>query len=368
MKKIYLLLIILLTAGINKIYADVIVIPASGGTDLAPVSPNVTDGWALLGDIMIMETRADDIDEGQTNALLILSAPENWRFQTNEGKLSTQGDLDDPGFFPSFINVSSAYIYIIFSTDGSGNSGKNEIDVITISGIKVQPVNPEEIPSFGHILRTGGDAEIKGARVRDDINYGDLSLDVNNPLPVELSSFTVLVRNNSVYLEWGTETETDNYGFDVERSVDEINWKKVSFIRGHGNSNSPKVYNFTDNPGTGGKYFFRLKQIDNNGAFEYSKIIEAYIDIPSVFELSQNYPNPFNPETKIKFVFNNKIHAELKVFDITGSEAANLFTGITEPDKIYEVTFDGSEFSSGIYYYRLTGAGNTEVKKMILLK
>ena len=69
-------------------------------------------------------------------------------------------------------------------------------------------------------------------------------------LPVELSSFTAKVlRNGGVQLDWTTETEVDNYGFDVERTQlnDKNNlWEKITFIEGHGNSNSPKEYSYTD--------------------------------------------------------------------------------------------------------------------------
>ena len=121
-------------------------------------------------------------------------------------------------------------------------------------------------------------------------------------LPVELTSFTACVIGNAVKLSWETETEVNNYGFEVERSkkfdARSETWEKIGFVNGNGNSNSPKSYFYEDKNVTAGKYSYRLKQIDNDGQFEYSKTIEVNITLPAKFELSQNYPNPFNPTKK----------------------------------------------------------------------
>ena len=104
--------------------------------------------------------------------------------------------------------------------------------------------------------------------------YGEGTQCGQLPLPVELISFTAKVKEYKVILEWRTETEVDNYGFDVQRSVIGVQnseWIKLGFVEGHGNSNSPKQYSFTDkNPFGGSKFKYRLKQIDTDGQFEYS--------------------------------------------------------------------------------------------------
>src|SRR5690606_23034945 len=100
-----------------------------------------------------------------------------------------------------------------------------------------------------------------------------------NPLPVELSSFSAVIIGSSVKLNWQTETEINNYGFEIERKVGSSqssigNYEKIGFVNGNGNSNSPKQYTFTDEGLMAGKYNYRLKQIDDDGQFEYSKVIE----------------------------------------------------------------------------------------------
>jgi hypothetical protein len=194
-------------------------------------------------------------------------------------------------------------------------------------------------------------------------------------LPVELSSFTAKVlRNGGVQLDWTTETEINNYGFEVERQVssEELaagNWEKIAFLEGYGNSNSPKEYSFIDRGITYGSFAYRLKQIDNDGTYEFSDVIEVNAgDIPDGFVLEQNYPNPFNPSTVIKFALEESQKATLTVYDILGKEIAQLFNENTEAGKIYEIEFDASGLSSGVYYYRLSTPQKSLVRKMLLLR
>jgi hypothetical protein len=194
-------------------------------------------------------------------------------------------------------------------------------------------------------------------------------------LPVEFSSFTAKVLNSGgVQLKWRTETEVNNYGFDIELSQTsevkgQTEWTKIGFAEGHGNSNSPKDYSFIDNNAGYGKYSYRLKQIDTDGQFEYSKIIEVDAgNIPSEIVLEQNYPNPFNPTTTIKFALAETQSAKLIIYDVLGNEVAIPFNGTAESGKLYEAEFNGGNLSSGIYFFRLETKSRTENRKMLLIK
>ncbi|MEJ2506974.1 MAG: hypothetical protein P8Y81_12005, partial [Ignavibacteriaceae bacterium] len=126
---------------------------------------------------------------------------------------------------------------------------------------------------------------------------------------------------NGINLQWRTETEVNNYGFEVERknsSTQNGQWQTLAFVQGHGNSNSPKDYSFIDEGITSGKYSYRLKQIDNDGKYEYSKPIEVDLGIVNTYELSQNYPNPFNPITTISFTISSANTVKLSVFNSIG--------------------------------------------------
>ncbi len=196
--------------------------------------------------------------------------------------------------------------------------------------------------------------------------------DSQSALPVELSSFSADITGNGIILNWQTATEVNNYGFEIEKAIDNgqltmDNWNKIGFVNGSGNSNSPKSYSYTDNSAVAGNYSYRLKQIDVDGQFEYSDVVEVTIGVPTKFELLQNYPNPFNPVTSIKFSLPRKSKVLLKVYDILGKEVAELVNE-EKPAGEYTVQFNGANLASGVYFYRISTGNFTNVKKLILMK
>ena len=205
--------------------------------------------------------------------------------------------------------------------------------------------------------------------------YGKLDINAassESELPVELTSFSATTIGSTVKLNWNTSTEVNNYGFEIERKVGNAqstiyNYEKIGFINGNGNSNSPKSYSYQDHSVSAGKYLYRLKQIDNDGQYEYSEAIEIDLGLPTEYELTQNYPNPFNPSTKISWQSPVNSHQTLKIYDVLGNEVATLVDEFREAGS-YEVEFDASSLSSGIYFYKLQSGNYLETKKMILLK
>jgi Immune inhibitor A-like, MAM domain/Secretion system C-terminal sorting domain len=200
------------------------------------------------------------------------------------------------------------------------------------------------------------------------------------PLPVELTTFNANVNETSVTLNWETATEVNNYGFEVERQNLELSsqtseWELVGFVDGHGNSNSPKYYLYEDNRSIlSGKYFYRLKQIDIDGSFEYSDVVEVSLSTPDNFSLDQNYPNPFNPTTIIGYSIpefasatNASRQVIIKVYDILGNEIKSLVNDNKAPGK-YEVEFDASELSNGVYFYQIKVGNFSQINKMTLIK
>jgi hypothetical protein len=197
--------------------------------------------------------------------------------------------------------------------------------------------------------------------------------DNTTPLPVELTSFTTAVRKSTITLSWKTATETNNYGFEIERSAfGEAQWRKVAFVEGAGTTNAPKEYSLVDKNLSRGTYVYRLKQIDRDGKFEYSHSVEAIVTaLPDVFGLSQNYPNPFNPSTTISFALPVYSTVTVIVYDMTGREVATVIDKDVAPG-YYGVPFDGASLSSGVYFYRMTaihgGLVFSEVKRFMLIK
>jgi hypothetical protein len=194
-------------------------------------------------------------------------------------------------------------------------------------------------------------------------------------IPVELTGFNCNAEGNNILIEWSTATETNNRGFEIERSIVTSSefeiWNKIVFVQGSGTTTEANNYSYTDKNLITGKYQYRLKQIDYDGTFNYSNTVEVDIVIPDEFILYQNYPNPFNPVTLIKYVIPGNVetlHAtSLRIVDILGKNVATIVNELQEPG-IYEVRWDASSYPSGIYFYQLQVGSFVDTKRMLLLK
>ncbi len=187
-------------------------------------------------------------------------------------------------------------------------------------------------------------------------------------LPVELTSFNVTSNENSVNLNWETATETNNNGFEIERmSATDVNyWENVGFVKGAGNSTEINRYDFTDMLTVPGKYYYRLKQLDFDGSFEYSQEVMVNFLKPVNYKLNQNYPNPFNPTTKIAFQLPEDSKVAIRIYNVLGQLVSTLLDENLSAGS-YEKEFNASNLQSGVYFYRLETDNFTDVKKMVLL-
>lgn len=188
----------------------------------------------------------------------------------------------------------------------------------------------------------------------DEWNNRVVQYSADGALPVELVSFSLQVDASDVELHWETASELNNYGFDIERKSSGCSeWMKAGFVSGHGNSHNRQSYSFRDSNLKKGKYDYRLKQIDNNGNYEYSSGLHAEISVPEKTGLMQNYPNPFNPSTKIYYTLDRTGYAKLSVFDQLGQLVSVLDEGIFEAG-MHSSSFNAAGLSSGLYIITLT--------------
>jgi len=206
---------------------------------------------------------------------------------------------------------------------------------------------------------------------------GFYNFEISNTVPVELISLTANVEKSTVMLNWITATEVNNSGFQIERrktweGKNSI-WEAIGFINGNGTTTEINSYSYMDEELAAGKYNYRLKQIDFDGSFAYSDIVEVEVALTE-FKLAQNYPNPFNPSTRIQFAVSSTQYVTLKVYDVLGNEIATL---VDEKKSIgnYEVEFNANNLTSGVYFYQLKvyyendkDGNSVQTKKMVLIK
>ena len=290
------------------------------------------------------------------------------------------------------INVNSLYIYV---NDSNNNNTYVDIKGYTLDNnlIKIQRVYAPAYSTDYSLVNLSGFINISKLYFEFDGNpsiyVDDISYTEQGAVPVELTSFFSIVQDNTVILKWETATEVNNYGFQVEQASSSTtpsqDWIEIGFVEGAGNSNSPKEYSFADENPPSGKIQYRLKQIDIDGSFTYSEVVEVENNIPTKFELYQNYPNPFNPTTTINYVIAsiqrrdaiNRVSTEnrneatvqvlLKVYDALGRKVATLVNKKQAQGK-YSVQFNATGLPSGIYFYTLRADNFVQTRKMILMK
>ena len=196
-------------------------------------------------------------------------------------------------------------------------------------------------------------------------------------LPVQLASFAGRITNDGVLLEWLTLSETNNFGFVVERKREgEATFLQVSpaVIPGAGTTTESHSYSFIDVSAQGGAASYRLKQIDLDGSVSYGPVIVVDVptgvgdgDVPVTFGLDQNYPNPFNPMTTIRFAVPTQSHVSLIVYDITGREVVRLVEGMMEAG-MHTARWDAGGQASGMYLYRIVAGTDMATRTMMLVK
>ena len=192
---------------------------------------------------------------------------------------------------------------------------------------------------------------------------------LNSPyfIPVELTSFSASISNDRIILNWNTATELNNQGFDIEQSFDNQKFEKIGFVTGSGTTTEQKSYTYSVKNVVTEKTYYRLKQVDFDGQFEYSSTIEVKGIIPKKFSMEQNYPNPFNPSTKIDFTLPIESNVKISVYNLIGQKVAEIVNAKFNAGK-HSFEFNASNLSSGIYLYKIEAGDFTSTKKMQLIK
>ncbi|MCW8804362.1 MAG: T9SS type A sorting domain-containing protein, partial [Ignavibacteriaceae bacterium] len=159
----------------------------------------------------------------------------------------------------------------------------------------------------------------------------------------------------------------NNQGFEIERMNSSGKYKQAGYVAGFGTTTEPKLYSFIDSKLDAGNYTYRLKQIDFDGSFEYSSEVNIEVELPLQYALEQNYPNPFNPSTKISYSIPEDGLVKLAVYNLLGQEVATLVNAFQKADR-YEINFNASSLSSGVYVYKIESPNYIASKKLVLMK
>ena len=185
--------------------------------------------------------------------------------------------------------------------------------------------------------------------------------------PVKLLNFVGVKNANDAQLTWVTASERNNRGFNLERSLDGKNFEFVAFLQGKGNSNVKVNYAYTDKAvfanNAVSKVFYRLKQLDVDGKFEYSSIVSV-VNQTAKATAVEAYPNPFNSSISISVVAVKASTANVEIFDISGRKLFSNTYEVEEGSNSIAIT-KLTDLNQGIYFVRVDVDGEVKVIKMI---
>jgi hypothetical protein len=296
---------------------------------------------------------------------------------------------ENPAYETEELSFGLTYLVVVKFAFVANGTTNDEISLYTFAPGTSIPVSEPALPDIGpysessvadppllaSITLRQGDPWLGPGVTVDGIFLTDV-WDV--PLPIQLAFLHAAnASGGRVRLDWQTMSELNNFGFNIEKSQDGTNFTRIvnGFVRGNGTTNTPFDYSFTDNNAQPGTWYYRLNQIDLDGSNHHSDAVKVDVlsggseSAPTSFSLGQNYPNPFNPETRIGYRVSGlgSSVVKLAVYDVLGREVAVLVDGTMAPGT-YEVKFDGTGLTSGVYYYRLNAGEYTELRKMVMMK
>jgi hypothetical protein len=303
------------------------------------------------------------------------------RFAQNSWSDWSQPGLEGDGVNPDLMGYAE------------GTLGTNSVSIganaqINLCKMNWHPTPPNYggIASFSYVGNTGASGQTGYIWVPDpDLRAFATATGLSNVnFPVELRAFSAHLEGRVVVLTWTTESEKNNKGFDVERRYAHAEnnfsaWKRIDFVRGKGTTAQRTEYMTIDNEEhRTGFYQYRLRQIDTDGTYTFSQIVEVQIAVPNdELLLDQNYPNPvgtrsaYGMETTIRFSLpasetDEGTPAQLHVYDVLGRLVRTLTSGVMAAGTQI-IQFDVSSLPSGTYLYQLRSAAETRSRFLTVL-
>jgi len=189
-------------------------------------------------------------------------------------------------------------------------------------------------------------------------------------LPVELTSIQARRNEDTVVLSWRTASETNNAGFAIQRRrAATSSWKQLGFVDGRGTTSEPQRYSFEDAdiPFGADSLTYRLKQVDWDGAFEYSSDVEVALNAPGQMALHAPFPNPTGKRATVRYEVPSAGHVQVTVYDMLGRRVATLVRQEQVPGR-YETTFEANRLASGVYFLRLATDQGIQTQKITIVR
>jgi hypothetical protein len=270
-------------------------------------------------------------------------------------RMSTNGASVDVGvtntsvgdFTTLLLDINSTYVVVNYPSIWTQYS-------VTISGLG-GPTSGRF--AFRYFVENGGPA---GAN-SDFIGVDNVVYTSTMALPVELVQFAGNNEGDRNELQWTTATENNNKGFEIQRSIDGVNFTTLGFVSSQsaeGNSTTSRNYTFTDDNISAYAYYYRLNQIDFDGQSSYSDIIQVKGELPANWTITDLFPNPASTEVNVIIPAPNRDQVTLSVTDMTGRIVLSTTANLEAGNNILPI--DISFLANGTYFVKLAGCDNCE--------
>ncbi len=180
--------------------------------------------------------------------------------------------------------------------------------------------------------------------------------------------FRPQVNNKNIFLHWATASELNNAGFEVQRSKDGRSFAKIGWVDGRGTTLDKQEYVFTDTevqPNT--SYYYRLRQMDNDGTEEYSPIRQAIVKDANSFEVSELFPNPTSKDygfSMFRLHVPEEGEVAMQVFDVQGKLVKELTKNFPAGSSTLSVPV--AELAQGQYFVKLQLGKDVQYRKMVV--
>ncbi len=344
----------------------------------------------------------DGVDVGNRSQLTFVDLDNDGDYDAAGGEFSgtinyfeNTGDANNPAF-TDLTGVSSPFDSI---TGNSNNSSvglgdiDNDLDYDLVLGDKDGTVRYFEntgsvsVPTFSEVI--GVTNPLDGISIGANSEPSPVVVDLNNgngvdvilgttagdfyfyvnadPLPVELASFNIVKNKDKITLTWTTASETNNAGFEIQKRTSR-GFEAVAWVPGAGTTTEARSYSFTVDRIQPGRQSFRLKQVDFDGAFDFSSEASVNVELSANYFLSPAAPNPFNPQTTFNLTVASSQQVTIGVYDMQGRMVQLLHSGELQAEQPYQFYVTANSWASGKYIIRAVGEAFQASQMITLLK
>lgn len=204
----------------------------------------------------------------------------------------------------------------------------------------------------------------------DATNHDDPFYSNSISLPVELVSFEATLNGTTALLRWATATETNNAGFEVQQEQKQApdSWKTIAHREGAGTTTERQRYQYRVEDLSPGQHRFRLKQVDLDGGFAYSPVVELTVPMEKSFTVASTYPNPFRERATVEFAVQEAQSLRIALYNSLGRQVRVVYEGTPTAGRTHTVPIDGTGLPSGTYLLRVTGSTFTATQRIVHLR